>query len=349
MDVTGQGQSGASGAAEGGASSGAAEGAAAAGGAAEGAAAGGKEGAGAAAAKAAGDAGTPGDAQAAAAAAAYKANLKYKVLKEEKDFPEWARPFVTSADLEKQFRDTFERADGLASVKEHRDVLVSENEAMREQWLPVVQATQTAMGHLKKGDLDSFFESVGITEANVLRYALHRLQLRENPAALQQHEQQRQLQLQNQQLQEQLQQAQSGYQNVAVQTREFQLETHLQRPENLSAVQAFDARVGKPGAFRAEVIRRGQAYAMQGIDAPVEQCVGEILQIIGWQGQTPQVPAAGQNGQGAAAGAGASENAQIPQSQKPVLPHLKGKSASPVKKAPKSTAELRELGRQLRG
>ncbi len=290
--------------------------------------------------------GLEGAAAAGGEAKQYQPNFKYKVLKEEKELPEWARPFVTTADLEKNFRDTFERADGIETVKQHRDALVQENQAMRGEWQPIVQDTQKAMGFVQKGDLDSFFEMVGIPEVNVLRYALQRLQLRENPAALQQHDAQRRLQLENQQLQEQLQQANSGYQNVAVQTREFQLETQLQRPENLQVVQAFDARVGKPGAFRAEVIRRGQTYAMQGVDAPVDQLVGEILQLIGWQGQNPG-SASVQNGQGAAAPAAGAETPPAG-GKPPVLPHLKSRGTSPVKKAAKSTNELRELGRQMR-
>lgn len=345
MDVTGQGAtSGGGQAAGGGASAGTTGGTAGA----QGAAAGGEGGKGKDGAVATGLEGAAAGAAAAGDGAPkpYQPNFKYKVLKEERELPEWARPFVTSTDLEKQFRDTFERADGIEAVKQHRDSLVAENQTMRSEWQPVVQSTQTAMGHLQRGDLDSFFEFVGIPEVNILKYALHRLQLRENPAALQQHEQHRQLQLQNAQLQEQLQQANSGYQNVAVQTREIQLETHLARPEILSVVQAFDARVGKPGAFRAEVIRRGQAYAMQEIDAPVDQLVGEILQLIGWQGQNPP-SASVQNGQGATAPAAGAEPPAAG-GKPPVLPHLKGRGTSPVKKHVKSTAEMRELGRQLR-
>lgn len=274
-------------------------------------------------------------------------NFKYKVLKEEKELPEWARPFVTSADLEKQFKDTFERADGIEAVKQHRDSLVQENTAMREEWAPVVQNTRAAMEFARKGDLDSFFEIAGIPEVAVLKYALHRLQLRENPAALQQHEQQRQQQLENLRLQQELEQTSAGYQNLAVQTREIQLDTHLSRPENLSAVQAFDARVGKPGAFKAEVIRRGQAYAAQGFDAPVEQLTTEILNLIGWQGQNPP-PVSGQNGLGATAPAAGTEPPPAATGKPPTLPHLRGRGTSPVKKAAKSTDELRELARQMR-
>lgn len=350
MDVTGEGASGGDGGTGASASGGSGSASAAAGGGAaasagqsSGGAAGGAPGGGAAGAAAAGTQGQAGE----GVPNPFTPNFKYKVLKEEKELPEWARPFVTSADLEKQFKDTFERADGIESVKQHRDSLLEQNSAMQEEWGPVVQNTQTALGHLQKGDLDSFFEVVGIPEVQVLKYALHRLQLRDNPAALQQHEQQRQLQLENQRLQQELQHTSGGYQNLAVQTREIQLDTHLGRPEILSAVQSFDARVGKAGAFRAEVIRRGQAYAAQGVDAPVNQLTEEILSLIGWQGQNPP-PASGQNGQGAAAPVVGAEPPATG-GKPPVLPHLRGRgTSSPVKKAPRSTDELRQLGRQLR-
>lgn len=267
-------------------------------------------------------------------------------MREEKDFPDWAKPFVTSEDLEKNFRDVLERADGLADVKQHRDTLVSENTQMREQWAPFVRDAQEALGHAKRGDLKSFFEKVGIDDTAVLKHALAIMEARENPAAAAESERMRQVQLENQRLQQQLTQTNSGYEQFQVQTRTMQLDSTLARTDTLAAVTAFDARVGKPGSFRAEVIRRGQAYAAMGQDPTVEQVVGEMLQLIGWQGGETPAPA---QEVGAAGGDGA-DGAETPPASaqgKPVLPNLKGKGGSPVKKLPRSTDDIRKLSKQF--
>lgn len=271
----------------------------------------------------------------------YTPNFKYKVTapqgaaaaKMEKEIPEWARPFITSQDLEKNVRELFEKSEGIDAVKQHRDQLVSENTAMREQWAPVIQNVQTVVGHLKRDDLDSFFESVNLPEEKILRYALYRLQLRENPQALQTHEQTRRLQLENQDLQTQLQHASSGSQNIAVQMRTMQLDSQLLRPEIQGAAQAFDTRIGRPGSFRDEVIKRGKLYASMGQDVTVEQATNEVLQLSGWNGQNPLSVQGAQDGQGMGGG----------QEPKPTFPSIKGRGTSPAKVMIKSTAQLREL------
>ncbi len=279
--------------------------------------------------------------------ASYVPNLKYKVMREEKEFPEWIRDVLKNQENEKQVRELFEKAGGLDDVKQHRDRLDTENKQMREHWAPVIRDVQLASQHLQKKDYDSFFEMLGIPEADVLRYALHRIQLRENPQALQSHDQMRQLQLRNQQMEQQLQSLQGTYQETAVQARERELQTEIARPEILATVQAFEQRVGQPGAFRAEVIRRGQAYAAAGQDISAEQAVKEVLQLIGYQQQqavssqvAPPAPPAPES----------VETAQsVPQAQKPTLPHIRGKGTSPTKQVPKSIDDLRKLAAQMRG
>jgi hypothetical protein len=280
----------------------------------------------------------------------YTPNFKYKVTtpqggvgtKLEKEIPEWARPFITSADVEKNVRELFEKSEGIEAVKQHRDVLTQENEQMRNEWGPLVQNAQTVVGHLQRGDLDSFFEALNIPEQAVLKYALYRLQLRDNPQQLQAHEQMRQLQNQNMQLQQQVQTFSGSYENLAVQQRSMQLDSQIGRPETLQVAQAFDTRVGKPGSFRTECIRRGQMYAAQGQDVAVEQVVSEVVQLLGWQGQNAQAQQV-QNGAGAAAAEGAGGTAQA--EPKPTFPSIRGKGTSPAKKAITSTAQLRELAR----
>lgn len=286
----------------------------------------------------------------ASAVGAYAPNFKYKVTapaaaggasKLEKEIPEWAKPFLTSADLEKNVKELFEKSEGLEAVKQHRDLLTQENEQMRTQWAPIVQNVNALAGHLQRGDFDSFFESLNIPEQTILKYALYRLQLRENPQQMQSHEQMRTLQNQNLQLQQQLQTSNGGYENLAIQQRTMQLDMQLARPETLPVATAFDAKIGTPGAFRNECIRRGQMYAAQKVDASAEQVVSEVLQLLGWQGQVTLAPPVAMGAGATAGGAGGT-------APKPTFPSLQGKGTSPVQKAITSTAQLRELAKQKR-
>lgn len=279
----------------------------------------------------------------------YTPNFKYKALKEEKEIPDWARTIVTNADMEKRVKDLFTAADGLEPLKQHREQLIAEKKQIEEQWGPIIQNVQQAVGHLQRKDYDSFFESFGLSEKDILSYALHRIQLRDNPQQMQAAETARQLQLQNSQYEQQLQALSGGYEKMAVQQRSFELDTYLGRPELLSTVQAFDARVGKPGAFREEVIKRGKMYAVMQQDIPVETAVSEVLGLIGHgAGQNSQVQAISQNVTGgAAAGGQPGENGQN-QGTKPVLPNIRGTGTSPAKKSFRSVAELREHARAMR-
>jgi hypothetical protein len=72
-------------------------------------------------------------------APSYQPKLKYKVLDQEKDFPDWAKPIVKSPEVEKTIRDMLERAEGLDHVKQRREVLEGENRQLKESWGPIVQ------------------------------------------------------------------------------------------------------------------------------------------------------------------------------------------------------------------
>ncbi len=145
--------------------------------------------------------------------------------------------------------------------------------------------------------------------------------------------------------QQQMQQYQEQMQQTQVQVLTNEIDTTLARGEVLPAVQAFDARMGTPGAFRTEVIRRGKAYDAMGQTVGVGQVVGEVLQLIGFQpgqaGAQTTVPSAAS---GAGAAGGGTPNAQAP---KPILPKITGNGGSPAKKVFKTTDEIRKHARSL--
>jgi hypothetical protein len=132
-----------------------------------------------------------------------------------------------------------------------------------------------------------------------------------------------------------------AFQQTQTQQRTAELNGYLQRPDVAAAAQAFDQRAGREGAFREEVIKRGQYYARlpEPVDIPVEQAVSEILRYVGPM-NAPQPQAEAQMEAPA-------PQAAVAPAPKPVIPNIKGRGTSPVKKAVKSIDDLRARGREL--
>lgn len=184
--------------------------------------------------------------------------------------------------------------------------------------------------YLKHGDFDSAFEILGLTEDQIIKYALNKVQYKQmSPEQRAAYDSQLSNTRRMMALEAENQELSQSYQSFAVQQREGEVEMVLSRPDVSSVVQAFDQRVGRPGAFRDEVIKRGKLYAHQGYDAPAQQVIGELINLVGGV-PTPQQTI--QQGMG-----------QQPRQAKPTLPNITGKGTSPVKKIPKSIDDLRKL------
>ena len=93
----------------------------------------------------------------------------------------------------------------------------------------------------------------------------------------------------------------------------------------------FDSKVGRPGAFREEVIKRGQMYAAQGNDISVEQAVQEVTNLLRPVYGEVQTHA----------------NPQSPQvvapNYKPTLPNVRSSGTSAIKRTPNTLADLHKL------
>ena len=288
------------------------------------------------------DAGASSQSVDAPAAPAYTPNYKYKVLDSEKEFPEWAKGLIKDAELEKNVRDLFAKADGLDHIKTRRDSLENENKTIKEQWGPLVQNYQTVAGYLQKGDLDSFFEAAGIPELELFKYVNKRLQLRENPSELKAYETTRELARKNEMLEQQVQQFSTQQQQAEVERYETEFSRETGRPEVSSFIQSWEAQAGQPGAFRAEVIRRGLAYAAEGKTITPTQAVQEVLSLMGWKPQGVANPMQTMQ-------PNAQDLSATPQVQaKPTLPNIRGKGTSPAKTVPRSLADLQKLAKEKR-
>lgn len=279
-------------------------------------------------------------------APSYTPNFKFKAADKEHEFDEFLRGAVKNAEHEKKIRELYERSYGLDHVKGERDKFRNEFKSVNEQYGALNKGLDALNVMLKNKDYHGFYQAMGIPEQDVLQYALSRVKYKEMPP-----EQRQQLdqQYESQQRLAYLEQANqeliASYQQQTVQQRTQELDGYLGRPEISQVASSFDARMGQPGAFRDEVIRRGQYYASlpDGKDVPVEQAVREIMALVG--NVSPQAtPAEAQqqvNGMQA-------EHEQTQQT-KPVIPNIKGRGTSPARKVIKSIDDVRNLSKSFQG
>jgi hypothetical protein len=114
----------------------------------------------------------------------------------------------------------------------------------------------------------------------------------------------------------------------------------MSKPEVAAVAEAFDQRLGKQGAFREEVIKRGVlAHTTTGQDITPEQAISEVMGIYAAFVQPSQ---AGQMSPQMTPGA-----PQGTSKQTPVIPNVGAKNSSPTRKSPKSLDELRQLADQM--
>lgn len=268
---------------------------------------------------------------------AYTPNYKFKAMGTEQEFDELLRPLIKDKATEEKIRELYAKSYGIDSIKTDRQKYKEELDSLRPQYTSLNKGLDQLSGMLQKGDYHGFFNALKIPEQDVLQYALSRVQYKELPP-----EQQQQVDRQYQEsqklayLEQTNQQILEMYQNQAVSQRTNDLDGFLGKPDVSSLASSFDARVGQPGAFRDEVIKRGQYYASlpNPVDIPVEQAVREVMTLIGQaQPAAPQVPQA----------TAAIQNQVAAQQAKPVIPNIKGRGTSPTKKAVGSMKDLRRL------
>lgn len=279
---------------------------------------------------------------------AFTPNLKFKVLDKEHEIDPLFHSLIKDADTEKKIKEMHEKAFGLDSVKVDRQLL---KEKIEKHYAPLEQKFQGTLKGLQKvdnmianEDYDNFFASLEIPEQKILQWAVKKAQLMsltpEEQQAYNQNVQERnqlyQLQHQNAEFQEQLFTQQ-------VQARTAQLSQELSKPEVLNVVAAFDSRAGMQGAFKAEVIKRGQLYAHQGIDAPVEQVVKEILSLVGHV--VPPAPGQQRPEDNSAFPGGQAPQSNTPSQKPPVIPNVGGQGTSPAKRVVRSLDDIRALAK----
>lgn len=278
--------------------------------------------------------------------APYTPNYKFKVIDKEHEFDQFLHGAIKDVETEKKVRELYEKAYGLDIVKpkfqETREKLKGISSELQEYQT----AVQNLREHYTRGDLDSFFAQMNIPQEKILQWVLDKAQYSELPPEQKRildekkNAEQRAYSLEKEKGQYEQQMMQQ-----AVEAKSYQLQVELERPDIASFAATFEAKVGKPGAFREEVIKWGEAAwnASQGkVNLTPGQAVQEVLAHYKHFLQTaPEQPAPVVQPQ-------AVPTPTVEPKPK-TLPNVNGRATSPMKSKPKSLDELRQKYKEMSG
>ena len=277
---------------------------------------------------------------------AYTPNFKFKVHDQEHEIPEFIRSAIKDAATEKQAKEIFEKAFGLDVVKPKLEKTRLDLQTERTQHKQLNSQVQTLGKYIQTNDFDSFFEALKVPKDTIFGWVHSKLQERELPPHVQQELQhKREMQREYYALEAQNRELSEGAMSHSEQAKLTDLRTAISSPDVKSVADAFDKRLGKPGAFVREVVKRAAlAEQLEQRDLSAEEAVAEVLAVLGplgapQQENAPVIPAS-QSTQGALQGQGL-------KSPPPVIPHVGGKQNSPTKKLARSIEDLKRMAAEM--
>jgi len=258
---------------------------------------------------------------------AYVPNFSYAIKDQNLEFDEKLRGLITSKEIEDHLRDLHTQAGGLPGVKESRDQLQTKYTDLDGKYSQQTEALQHLSGYVQKNDLDSFFEALQIPQEAVLRWALAHAE--RTPEQAQAANAQRQTQQQAYWAQQQNQALQNNVRQMNAQMRAQSMDMVLYKPEVTNVAKAFDERVGRPGAFREECVRRDAMNVAMRRQTTPDQVVSEMISLVG-MAATPTATAT-----------------PVAAVNKLVVPNIRAGSKSPTARTYNSVEDLRARAKEL--
>lgn len=272
---------------------------------------------------------------------AWKPDYKLKVYDEEKELNDpFLKELIKDAASEKKVKEIAQKFLGFDTVKDRHEKVKTEYHSFKEAATPIINYYNQASQLLAKKDMDGFFELLGMSTDDVLKYAVQKAQEMQLPQEQQQSlAQQRAVQRQNQMLEAQYQSLQQQQMAMATQYRNQELSWVMSRPHVAQVATQFDTKNG-PNAFRQLVRKIALAHYADsgGQDLSAEQAVGETLKYIG-----SLVTPTSANPAQTSAGPALIQQESAP----PIIPNVAGKGTSPVRKSVRSIEDLKKKHKEL--
>lgn len=200
-------------------------------------------------------------------AAPWMPTLKYKVLKEEHDFPDWSKEFVKTKEVEEQFIDLFTKANALEHQKKRRSELEDQFAELStthdtkmqdaQQLAQIVADHNQRIASNNPGEQLIALQNSGLNEKAILDIARHVLELQKlDPNQRQAYDMQFQQREQLNQYQSQLEQTQANLRAAEINNAQANLTAFLSSRSDV--VSEYEAREGNnEGDFQMDFINFG--------------------------------------------------------------------------------------------
>lgn len=254
----------------------------------------------------------------------YTPNFKYKVLGQEQDLPEEIRAFIKDEKTETYFRSIHEKAGAV-------DHFVAKNKDLSEKFAQTSEkynTLATSLGELsqcvKNDDYETFFEELGIDVKKVMQFCANRLRMEENPDQFRNYQLQRDLDKKNRENQRMVQDQSKASESRMVNYIKQEYESTMSDPANAGFEKEYDKRVGRPGAFREEIIFRGDYALSQNKLKTTAEIVKELKSLYAFQNSGSINPTAL-----------GSTNPGVNSGKRPIVPVIPGSTGAPIAKGNK--------------
>lgn len=260
---------------------------------------------------------------------AYNPNYKFSVMDKEHEVDEWARPLIKDPEMEKKVKELYTKAYGLDYTKQRATEMEGELGKYKESYTGLYKDVEEAVSLKNAGDLDGFFQKVGLSNDKIYDWILAKIN-RQNlpPEQKQVYEQLEAKNRAEREWEKQFTQLNTQYQTMAEKNREMEVDFALAKPDVQETVNRYDSLNGK-GAFKRFVAEYGFLHHSQtGQDPTVEMAVSAVMKRIGGLIASPQA-------------------ANIPtasgEKPLPVIPNVSGRNISPTRRSPRSLSDLKKL------
>lgn len=259
----------------------------------------------------------------------YTPNFKFKVMDQEKEFDEWIRPLVKDPETEKRARELMERAYGQEFTKTRYEETKQFLEELYPKHQEMSQAVNEVLYARDNKDYDALFQHLNIPEQELAKWMLEKIN-RQNlpPEQKQVYDGYDTARREKSQLERRLQMLEQNLSQQHTRARANELNQVLSSPDVAQVVKDYDARAGKPGAFRDTVIKFARAeWLSTNTDLTAEQAVQQVMAIL----------PPGQTGQ----------SAPTQEKPLPVIPRTTGKAVSATNKIPSSIDDLKKMAKAM--
>ena len=263
----------------------------------------------------------------------YNPNFKFKVHDKEHEFDEWIRSSVKDADTEKKAKELYEKAYGLDFVKPKYESANKEREELRQAYNTLHTDVAQAMEYKNKGDFETFFKKVGLTDEQVAQYIIDKANRQNLPPdqkrVYDELDSKKRAEIEHSR---QIATYEQRWMQMATQARAAELDSVLARNDVNQTVQKYDS-INGHGAFRNFVAEYGVMHHTRfGEDPSAQDAVSAVMKRLGDAYISQQ----------------ASAPSQGSEKPLPIIPNVSGKNLSPIRKTPKSVEDLRKMSASMR-